>query len=217
VRANPSIAARHLAGAIIPLGVLVASLTAGCRSEDTRPPVWDYISPAITQPSCATVSCHSRAAAIAGLDFSDPDRGYTSLTQLWVLVVYPSGTNGPGCGVVDGVDVCEQKLRPLVTPYDPAQSKLVQMLRAQDASRMPPDRPLAEADIRLIERWILDGAHRHQNDVDDAGAPDGVTATDGATAGEVGDAHAATDGVSPPADAAPGDGAATRDGSGSGG
>jgi hypothetical protein len=34
----------------------------------------------------------------------------------------------------------------------------VQMLRARGARRMPPDRPLPEADIRLVERWILAGA-----------------------------------------------------------
>jgi hypothetical protein len=41
------------------------------------------------------------------------------------------------------------------------------MLRARGAPRMPPDRPLPEADIALVERWILDGARR---------APDGVPA-----------------------------------------
>ncbi len=35
------------------------------------------------------------------------------------------------------------------------------MLRARGASRMPPDRPLPEADMRLVERWILDGAPRY--------------------------------------------------------
>jgi hypothetical protein len=49
-------------------------------------------------------------------------------------------------------------LRPLVTPYDPAGSTLINSLRARDQPRMPPDRPLAEADIELIERWILNGA-----------------------------------------------------------
>jgi hypothetical protein len=32
------------------------------------------------------------------------------------------------------------------------------MLRADGAERMPPDRPMAESDIQLIERWILNGA-----------------------------------------------------------
>ena len=29
------------------------------------------------------------------------------------------------------------------------------------APRMPPDRPLTEADIELVERWILNGACRN--------------------------------------------------------
>ena len=53
--------------------------------------------------------------------------------------------------------------RPLVTPYDPAGSRVVNMLRARDAPRMPPDRPLPEADIELVERWILNGAFEHGN------------------------------------------------------
>jgi hypothetical protein len=32
------------------------------------------------------------------------------------------------------------------------------MMRAFGAARMPPDRPLAEADIVLVEDWILAGA-----------------------------------------------------------
>jgi hypothetical protein len=32
------------------------------------------------------------------------------------------------------------------------------MLRARGANRMPPDRPFAEADIALVEEWILRGA-----------------------------------------------------------
>ena len=35
------------------------------------------------------------------------------------------------------------------------------MLRARNAPRMPPDCPLPEADIELVERWILNGAPEH--------------------------------------------------------
>lgn len=127
----------------------------GCGADD-RPPEWAYISPAIMQPNCATVSCHSRAAAVAGLDFSDPERGYTSLTGLKTWVVDPNGK--AGCRNVDGNTVCQLNFRPLLTPFNPEQSRLVNMLRARGADRMPPDRPLDEADIRLVERWIRDGA-----------------------------------------------------------
>jgi hypothetical protein len=48
--------------------------------------------------------------------------------------------------------------RQLVIPGNPGQSRIVNMMRAFGAARMPPDRPLAEADIALIEEWILAGA-----------------------------------------------------------
>ena len=129
----------------------------GC-GDAGRTATWAYISPIILQPNCATGSCHSPAAAADGLDFSTPARGYTSLTGLWVWVDDPTQSGQPGCGKAADTTVCEKQYRPLVTPYDPAQSRLVSVLRGRDAPRMPPDRPLDEADIELIETWILDGA-----------------------------------------------------------
>lgn len=143
--------------------IACASLT-GCGSAD-RAPVWDYISPVIMEPNCASASCHSPGVAAAGLDFSSPDTGYSSLTGLWVWIVDRTKAGQPGCGPRDGTIVCEEQFRPLVTPYDPAQSRLINLLRARDAPRMPPDRPLDEADIELIENWILAGAKRHGGDV----------------------------------------------------
>lgn len=147
----------------------VASTLLACGA-DSRPASWDYISPVIMQPNCATTSCHSRAAAVAGLDFSDPDRGYISLTGLKVWVVDPGGKDG--CMNMAGVVVCQRNFRPLVTPYNPEQSRLINMLRARGASRMPPDRPLSEPDIRLIERWIRNGALK-TGPRDDAAAGEG--------------------------------------------
>lgn len=139
----------HSVAATACLGLsLVAA--GGCGDEiDRRPATWGYISPAIMQPSCATVSCHGRAAAAAGLDLSDPDRGYKSLTGLSVSIPDP-----------DPAKPAIRELRPLVVPYNPDQSRVVHMLRASNAARMPPDRPLSEADIALIERWILNGAKK---------------------------------------------------------
>ena len=146
--------------------VLASGASAGGCGQDHRPAEWAYISPALFQPNCATTSCHSPAAAVSGLDFSTPENGYASLTQLWVWVVYPpdGGTSpapGAPCAIQRGTKVCEVKKRPLVTPYDPAGSRVVNMLRARDAPRMPPDRPLPEADIELVERWILNGAFEY--------------------------------------------------------
>jgi hypothetical protein len=146
-----------------------AGVAAGC-GVDERPSNWEYISTVIMQPNCATVSCHSRAAAVAGLDFSDPERGYTSLTKLKVWVVDPSGTPEDGCKNIKGVIVCQRGFRPMVTPYNPEQSRLINMMRARNAARMPPDRPLTEASIELVERWIRSGAHYGDLDPVDGGA-----------------------------------------------
>lgn len=116
----------------------------GCGgAEDDRDPVWSYIAPALMQPNCATSSCHSEAAAVAGLDFSTAERGYKSLLALKLPL---REMDAPA------------KARPLVTPFVPTESRLVNMLHADGARRMPPDRPLAAADIALVERWILNGA-----------------------------------------------------------
>src|SRR3569623_119413 len=140
-----------------PPALLVTGAIAGC-GKDNRPAAWESVSPLIFLPDCATASCHSRAAAVSGLDFSDPDRGYTSLTQLWVWIVDPTGTPDNGCMVMRGTNACQRNQRPLVVPFVPSQSGVVNVLRAEGASRMPPDRPLAEGDIELVERWILNGA-----------------------------------------------------------
>jgi hypothetical protein len=112
------------------------------------------------EPNCATVSCHSPAAAVSGLDFSTQERGYSSLLGLWTWIIDPSGDLTQGCKIAAGTVVCPREHRSLVVPFDPAQSRLIHVLRAQGAARMPPDRPLAEADIRLVETWILNGARR---------------------------------------------------------
>jgi len=167
--------------------VLGAGLGAGgCESVDNRPAEWAYISPALFQPNCATTSCHSPAAAVSGLDFSTPDSGYTSLTGLWLdaVPIGDAGTTIPGvecptAAVMNGVVKCY--LRPLVTPYDPDGSRVVNMLLARDAPRMPPDRPLPADDIRLVERWILNGACRVGATCPSDAGPDGSeAATDGA-------------------------------------
>jgi hypothetical protein len=191
---------------------VVATLVTGCGGRDDRPAVWEYISPAIMQPNCATASCHGPAAAVSGLDLSDPDRGYTSLTALWVWIVDPAGTPENGCKAFDGIVACQRNHRPMVTPYDPSQSRLISMLRARNAPRMPPDRVLPEADIALVERWILNGARRTVTDpppVRDAGtdartdaSPDGSPA---ASDGRADSNASLTDGGAATSDGARGD------------
>jgi hypothetical protein len=124
--------------------LVLAAVTGACGSEeDLRDPVWGYISPAIIQPNCATSSCHSKAVAAAGLDLSTPEAGHDSLLNLKLA---PRGGAEPP--------------RAMVLPGNPGESRVMHMLRAEGARRMPPDRPLAGADVDLVERWILFGAKK---------------------------------------------------------
>jgi hypothetical protein len=199
-------------------------LLPGCKASDDRPASWEYISPVIFEPTCATGSCHSPASAVAGLDFSTPERGYSSLTGLWVWIVDPKGTLADECMTMRGTVACQRYQRPLVVPFNPSQSRLINVLRAQNAPRMPPNRPLAEADIALVERWILNGA---PEGLGSAGATDaGGTARDAASAsdaagdasvdgGDGGGADATLDGGGVGTDAAA-DGSASDSGAGDG-
>jgi hypothetical protein len=140
-RDNPLWAAVRSLRNVVTMTAVIASAACG-GADDDRDATWAFISPVIVQQNCATSSCHSQASAVAGLDLSTVNDGYTSLLNLKLPVRASQG----------------EKARTLVVPYNPDESRLVQMLRARGARRMPPDRPLPEADIRLVERWILAGA-----------------------------------------------------------
>ncbi len=111
----------------------MAALGLGCGSAtDDRPATWSFISATIIEPSCATVNCHSAVAQRAGVDLHDRATGHKALVD-----------------------------RHFVVPSDqsvPRMSALLYLLNGQGALRMPPDGPLPEADIDLIDKWIAAGA-----------------------------------------------------------
>jgi hypothetical protein len=108
---------------------------AGCGSAtDDRPPTWSFISATIMEPSCATVNCHSKITHQGGVDLSSAQAGYDALVgQPGAMTFY----------VYRGY---------------PQFSSLVTLLNAVGSTRMPPDNPLSQADIQLIETWISQGA-----------------------------------------------------------
>jgi|HubBroStandDraft_2_1064218.scaffolds.fasta_scaffold510665_2 hypothetical protein len=113
-------------------------LATGCNgSSDDRPATWSFISATITEPSCATVNCHSAITHQGGVDLSSRQAGYQALV----------GNNGDG-----------GFLTYYVFPGNSQQSPVVKLMNAVGSIRMPPDNPLPEADIQLIEAWINQGA-----------------------------------------------------------
>ena len=124
------------------LAVAVAAVgITGCADDD-RPPTWSYIHEAIIEPNCTQSACHSNISATAGVELWDRELGFTVLTGR------PCQSTGSPAEA-DGN---------FVVPGDPASSRLVYMLRGIETRNMPPDIPLPDTDIRLIEDWILRGA-----------------------------------------------------------
>jgi hypothetical protein len=114
----------------------------GCGSDD-RPPSFRYIHTAILVPSCTTSSCHTSSVSQGGVRLHSVEAAYTMLTGR------PCESNRPP----------EEAPRSYVDPGHPDRSKLMYLLLGIEVrTAMPPDRPLPEADVALIERWILEGA-----------------------------------------------------------
>jgi hypothetical protein len=111
---------------------------AACGEEvDERPASFEYIATAILAPSCGTVSCHSETTHIKDFEFD-------SVEGAWKAWLFIDGSPTPGPGD---------------PPLNPADSPFIGVLRG--FPQMPPDSPLPEVDIQLIERWIADGARNN--------------------------------------------------------
>lgn len=124
--------------------LLVASL-AGCgAATDDRPAKWSYIAPAIIEPNCATVSCHSSVAQRAGVILEPAQTAYTTLTKRHFVAICAADA-GATCTSDTAV----------------ATSEVLSLLRAQGSQRMPPDQALPESDIHLIQTWIANGAQNN--------------------------------------------------------
>jgi hypothetical protein len=119
------------------LAVVAAALSivvSGCNgSSDDRPKSWAFISATIMEPSCATVNCHSAITHQGGVDLSAREIGYETLV------------GKPGDGGFQTF---------YVYPGYPQFSPVVNLMNAEGSTRMPPDNPLPQADIQLIENWI---------------------------------------------------------------
>ena len=121
--------------------VILIALLGGCGGAENRPAKWSFIAPAIIEPNCATVSCHSAVAQRAGVILDTRDHAYDTLTKRGFVVTCSGNT---AC-----LDTAA------------ATSEILVLMRGQGSQRMPPDFALPEPDIRLIETWINSGA---QND-----------------------------------------------------
>ena len=132
---NPPMLSPRLACLAVVAAAALSIVVSGCNgTTDDRPATWSFISATITEPSCATVNCHSAITHQGGVDLSARQIGYETLV---------TNINGPTYYVYPGY---------------PQYSPIVNLMNAEGSIRMPPDNPLPQADIQLIESWIRDGA-----------------------------------------------------------
>lgn len=122
--------------------ICVAALAGACAQVDDRPATWSYVYATVIQPSCTTSNCHSQQASTAGLRLHTREAAYTYLT-------------GRLCNPLNDDNQADHNF---VVPYDPERSKLMYQLRGREVYPMPPDVPLPDSEIELVERWILEGA-----------------------------------------------------------
>lgn len=129
------------------LAALAAALPAalalgGCDAPSERSASWAYVHAAILRPACSTSSCHGNASSAAGIDLSTPSAAYSYLL-------------GRPC---DAPEHPQDAAGNYVFPFQPERSRLLYLLRGNRTTIMPPDSPLPDSEIAIIERWILDGA-----------------------------------------------------------
>jgi hypothetical protein len=137
----------RLSRVVVAIAGVVGALAgvSGCGSTDDRPATWSYVSTAILEPSCATANCHSAIAARASVDLSTRAAGYTSLVTRGYVIARANVPADGGAPLIDD----DQRV---------ARSAVPQLMRAVGNLRMPPDMPLPETDIQLVEKWIRAGA-----------------------------------------------------------
>jgi hypothetical protein len=133
---NARFRARFRCGATAVLALACAALGA-CVGVEDRPASWSYIHATIIEPNCTTSNCHTDISRAAGISFDDPDESYRSLA-----------------GVTCGSGTANN----LVVAGEPELSKLMYLLRGIEVPIMPPDVPLPDTEVELVERWIEGGA-----------------------------------------------------------
>ncbi len=113
--------------------LLAVALLGACANESTTRETASYIIEAILVPHCAHGGCHTSVTKPHNLAFDTIPAAIASMKSV-------------------------DKRSPLVTPGDSARSELYTILQYGASGIMPPDAPLAQADIDLIQHWIDDGA-----------------------------------------------------------
>ena len=114
---------------------MVAALGACGTEDDERPATLEVVTLTVLAPNCGQVQCHSTTTRTKGLAFDTVEEA--RLTLIYELFIHTAVMG------VDGTAV---------------ENDLMNPIRANGKERMPPDSPLADEDIALIQTWLNAGA-----------------------------------------------------------
>jgi hypothetical protein len=114
---------------------MLVALAACGTTDDDRPVTLQYITESILQPSCGAAECHSAFARQKGYAFDTVENARESFQFDTDLVISPHEND----------NLHSDGSLTLINNLTIAQT---------NASRMPYDAPLPNADIDLIERWL---------------------------------------------------------------
>lgn len=112
------------------LPVLFALLGACGTTPDERPVTVEVVALSVLAPSCGQTQCHSTSTYIQGYAFNTLDAAKDALREIATTVQGETA----------------------------ADTLLIDVMRTTGGKRMPPDAPLAEQDIQLVEAWIDSGS-----------------------------------------------------------
>jgi hypothetical protein len=108
--------------------LMVALLPACGTTPDERKPTLEVVTFEVLKPSCGQVQCHSTTTAIRGYAFDTYDASKASLTDM------------------------------LSGRFTPTNNDLYQVMHDSGDDRMPPDYPLEQQDVDLVDAWLTAGA-----------------------------------------------------------
>ncbi len=109
---------------------LAAALVACGTGEDERPATLEVVTLTILAPSCGQVQCHSSTTRREELAFDTVEHARAAMIELRI-----------DQSIEDGKLI---------------ENDLMDVLLGED-EQMPPDSPLADQDIELIQAWLVAG------------------------------------------------------------
>jgi hypothetical protein len=134
--------------------LLIALCTSACGSAtDDRPATLDYITETILTPTCASAECHSSFTREVNDRFDTVGATRFSIVAYGLVQLPDAVANPRGSLLIRALTVGAPSI------LDPGSGNV----------RMPYDAPLPDADVRLLETWISDGAHGAQCAPNDQG------------------------------------------------